>query len=128
MDIFCAGYSIRYCVVPAEGQPILFEWEMAIPYSSQIVKDVRIAGWWQFTGQHRVAKADRMAEEIRDVLGELGAENEQIGVDRADALALLALQKAHIKVVDSSPVTDRAREIKTAEEIKLLRLNCAIGD
>jgi Xaa-Pro aminopeptidase len=128
MDIFCTGSSIRYCVVPAEGRPILFEWEMAIPYSSQIVEDVRIAGWWQFTGRRRAAKADSMAEEIRDVLRELGAANEEIGVDRVDALALLALQKAHINVIDSSPITDTAREIKTPEEVMLLRLNCAIGD
>jgi Xaa-Pro dipeptidase len=127
MDVFCAGTSARYCVVPADGEPVLFEWEMGVPYSSKIVRDVRVAGWWQFVGTRRVDKTDRMAAEIRDVLHELGVAGEQVGVDRLDAAAFLALQRAGLRVVDASPVTDAAREVKTPEEVKLMRLNGAIG-
>jgi Xaa-Pro dipeptidase len=127
MDVFCAGTSARYCVVPATGDPILFEWEMGVPYSSKIVRDVRVAGWWQFTGTRRVEKADRMAAEIRDVLSELGLADEEVGADRLDVAALLALQRAGLRVVDASPVTDLAREVKTPEEVKVMRFNGAIG-
>jgi Xaa-Pro dipeptidase len=127
MDVFCAGISARYCVVPANGDPVLFEWEMGVPYSSKIVRDVRVAGWWQFVGTRRVDKADRMAAEIRDVLHELGVAGEQVGLDRLDATAFLALQRAGLRVADASPVTDAAREVKTPEEVKVMRLNGAIG-
>jgi Xaa-Pro dipeptidase len=127
MDVFCAGTSARYCVVPATGDPILFEWEMGVPYSSRIVRDVRVAGWWQFVGTRRVAKADRMAAEIRDVLSEFGLQDEKVGVDRLDVGALLALQRAGLRVVDASPVTDAAREVKTPEEVKVMRFNGAVG-
>jgi Xaa-Pro dipeptidase len=127
MDVFCAGTSARYCVVAATGDPILFEWEMGVPYSSRIVRDVRVAGWWQFVGTRRMEKADRMAAEIRDVLSELGVAGEEVGVDRLDVTALLALQRAGLRVADASPVTDAAREVKTPEEVNVMRFNGAIG-
>jgi Xaa-Pro dipeptidase len=127
MDVFCAGTSARYCVVPAVGDPVLFEWEMGVPYSSKIVRDVRVAGWWQFVGTRRVEKTDRMAAELSDVLSELGTAGEEVGVDRVDAAAFLALQRAGLRVVDASPVTDAAREVKTPEEVKVMRFNGAIG-
>jgi len=127
MDVFCAGISTRYCVVPAMGDPILFEWEMGVPYSSKIVRDVRVAGWWQFTGTRRVEASDRMAAEVRDVLSELGVAGEDVGVDRLDVAGLLALQRAGLRVVDASPVTDPAREVKTPEEVNVMRANGAIG-
>jgi Xaa-Pro dipeptidase len=127
MDVFCAGTSARYCVVPATGDPILFEWEMGVPFSSKIVRDVRVAGWWQFTGTRRVAKADRFAAEIRDVLSELGLAGETVATDRLDAGAVLALQRAGLRIVDASPVTDVAREVKTPEEVKVMKFNGGVG-
>lgn len=128
MDVFCAGTTARYCVVPASGEPVLFEWEMGMPYSARIVRDVRVAGWWQFTGGRREQRAGQAVAEVLDVLRQFGAEHEPVGVDRVDALALLALQRAGIRVVDASPVTESAREVKTPEEVRLLRINGRIGD
>ena len=128
MDVFCAGTSVRYCVVAASGEPVLFEWEMGVPYSSRIVRDVRVAGWWQFTGGRRDQRVGAAVADVLEVLRQFGAEREAVGVDRVDTLALLALQRAGIRVVDASPVTESAREIKTPEEVSLLRANGAIGD
>jgi Xaa-Pro dipeptidase len=128
MDVFCAGITTRYCVVPASGEPVLFEWEMGVPYSSRTVRDVRVAGWWPFTGGRREQRAGEAVAGVLDVLRELGVGGERVGVDRADVLALLALQRAGLRVIDVSPVSDGAREIKTPEEVKLLRINGAIGD
>ena len=128
MDVFCAGTSARYCVVPATGEPVLFEWEMGVPYSSRIVGDVRVAGWWQFTGGRREQRVGAAVAEVLEVLRQFGAEREAVAVDRVDTLALVALQRAGIQVVDASPVTESAREIKTPEEVSLLRANGAMGD
>ena len=127
MDVFCASTSARYCVVPASGQPILFEWELGVPYSSRIVADVRVAEWWQFEGDRRIARADRMAGVIRDVLRELGVEHEEVGLDRLDMTAVLALQRTALRVGDSSSVTEAAREVKTPQELRLMWLNGRIG-
>lgn len=127
MDVFSASTSSRYAVVPATGKPVLFEWEMGVPYSSAIVEDVRVAEWWAFLGDRRIARSDRMAGEIRDVLGDLGVENEEVGVDRLDMTSVLALGRAGIRLGDSSSVTEFARQVKTPEEVSLMRLNGRIG-
>lgn len=127
-EALAMSQSMRYCVVPATGAPVLFEPDMAIPFSSRIVDDVRQAGWWQFVGDHRFGEADRMAQQIRDTLAEFGAEGEPLAVDRVDVLAILALQRAGIDVIDAASLTDAARTIKTPLEIEMMRHNGLIGD
>jgi Xaa-Pro dipeptidase len=128
MDVYSTGITARYCVVPASGEPVLFEYDFAVGYSAKIVRDVRRAGYWQFTGGRRERRVDEAVSGVLDVLRELGLAGEPVAVDRVDALALLALQRAGVRVADAGPVSDAAREIKTPEEVKLLRINGAIGD
>jgi Xaa-Pro aminopeptidase len=51
-----------------------------------------------------------------------------VAVDRLDTLGFLALQRAGLDLVEWGTTVETAREIKTAEEIKLLKINGAIGD
>lgn len=128
MDVHTASASERYCLVPSSGEPILFEWDMAIGQSKKLVRDVRPALWWQYQGQRGDVLIAQFASEIRTALHELGVgERDPVGIDRADALAVLALQKAGVNLVSASVVTDRAREIKTPEEVALLQINGEIG-
>jgi Xaa-Pro aminopeptidase len=73
-----------------------------------------------------VSPASGGAASVRP-LSELGVAGEKVGVDRLDVAALLALQRAGLRVVDASLVTDAAREVKTPEEVKVMRFNGAIG-
>lgn len=128
MDIHTLGASERYCLVPAEGEPVLFEWDGAIAPSKKRVKDVRPALWWQYQGTRGDALVGRFASDIRQALNELGvAGRDPVGIDRADSLAVFALQSAGINVISASKVTDRAREIKTPWEVALMRINGKIG-
>lgn len=128
MDVHTASASERYCLVPSSGEPILFEWDSAVSYSSKFVRDVRRALWWQYQGQRGDVLVAQFASEIRDALYELGVgERDPVGIDRPDTLALLALQNAGVSLVSASKVTDRAREVKTPEEVALLRINGKIG-
>src|SRR5436190_20755347 len=43
MGIWTAGTFERYCLVPAEGDPILFEYKDSIHVSRKFLKDVRPA-------------------------------------------------------------------------------------
>jgi len=128
MGSFTAGMPCRCCLVPAEGAPIVFEYPLAMHISSRIVEDVRPMMSWQFRGREALDYARRWAELIREALGELGLAGEPLAVDALDTPGFLALQAQGIQVVDSGPVTLEAREVKTAEEIKLFKINGAIGD
>ena len=128
MDVHTLGASERYCLVPANGEPLLFEWDMAISQSRKLVRDVRPALWWQYQGKRGDVLIAQFASEIRDALNELGvASDDPVGIDRADSLAVFALQNAGVNLISASKVTDRAREVKTPWEVALMRLNGRIG-
>ena len=65
---------------------------------------------------------------MRSALRELGLEGEPLAVDKLDTPGWLALQDEGIRILDVSPATIDAREIKTGQEIELCKINGAIGD
>jgi Xaa-Pro aminopeptidase len=128
MGVWTASTFARYCIVPAEGAPILFEYKGSIHVSQKLVRDVRPAYTWQFGGKDAPEKVREWARSIRAVLTELGLERERLAVDKLDALGFLALQAEGIEIVDVGPATVDAREVKTPEEIELFTINGSIGD
>jgi Xaa-Pro aminopeptidase len=128
MAVWTAGTFARYCLVPAEGAPILFEYKGSMHVSRKLVRDVRPAYTWQYGGIAAPDKAREWARSIRGALRELGLERERLAVDRLDTVGFLALQDERIALTDVSPATVDAREVKTAEELQLFALNGAIGD
>ena len=53
MGVWTAGTFARYCVVPAEGAPVLFEYKGSVHVAQKLVQDVRPAFTWQFGGASR---------------------------------------------------------------------------
>ena len=128
MAVWTAGTFARYCLVPAEGAPILFEYSGSMHVSQKVVKDVRPAYTWRFGGTAARDKAREWARSIRSALKELGLEHQRLAVDRLDAPGYLALQDEGITLMDVGPATVDAREVKTPEEVELFAINGAIGD
>ena len=58
----------------------------------------------------------------------MGLEGERLAVDRLDTIGFLALQAEGLTLVDASPATVDAREVKTPEEVQVMALNGGIGD
>ena len=90
--------------------------------------NVRTAFTWQFGGVESAGKAREWAQSLRSVLREMGLDRERLAVDRLDTIGFLALQAEGFKVVDASPATVDAREVKTPEEVQLMTINGGIGD
>jgi Xaa-Pro aminopeptidase len=128
MGVWTAGTFARYCVVPAEGEPVLFEYRGSMHVSQKLVRDVRPAYGWQFGGIQSADKGREWAASIRALLRELGLEGERLAVDKLDTVGFLALQAEGIALCDSGPATVDAREVKTPEEVALFKVNGAIGD
>ncbi|MGH3827368.1 MAG: aminopeptidase P family N-terminal domain-containing protein, partial [Pseudonocardiaceae bacterium] len=72
MGVWTAGTFARYCVVPADEVPVLFEYEGSMHVARKLVRDVRPALTWQFGGVASQATAREWARSIRSLLGELG--------------------------------------------------------
>jgi Xaa-Pro aminopeptidase len=128
MAVWTAGTFARYCLVPAEGAPVLFEYKGSVHVSQKVVGDVRPAYTWQYGGLAARDKAREWAQSIRSALRELGLEHERLAVDKLDATGFLALQDEKIPIVEVLPATVDAREVKTPEEVQLFEINGKIGD
>ena len=128
MSVWTAGTFARYCLLPAEGTPMLFEYSGSMHVSRKLVRDVRPAYTWRFGGVAARDKAREWARSIRDALRELGLERERLAVDKLDAVGFLALQAEGIAIVDVGPAIVDAREVKTPEEVQVFALNGVIGD
>jgi Xaa-Pro aminopeptidase len=69
-----------------------------------------------------VAEKVRRELELRDLLGE------PLGVDVVEPAVMFALQRAGIEVVDGQQLMQRARVIKTQDEVSLLDTACMMVD
>jgi Xaa-Pro aminopeptidase len=128
LAVWAESAFARSAIVPAEGTPILFESESSAHISGRVMADVRPAHYWYMEGSPSAGYVRRWAAEVRSVLGELGLEGEPLAVDKLDTPGFLALQAEGIRIVDSSPATTDAREVKTPQEIALMRINGGIGE
>ncbi len=125
MPIYSMSTFVRCAVVPAEGRPILFEHANSMHRSRSVVEDVRPMHAWEFYDDQG-AEALTWAGEIGDALRELGVRDAPLAVDRLGTPGFLALTDAGVRLVDSAPATQEAREVKTPEEIRLLEVNGAM--
>jgi Xaa-Pro dipeptidase len=128
MGVWSATTFERHCLVPAEGDPVLFEYPGSMHVSARVVRDVRPAREWQFKLPDAGAPARAWAGEIMDAAAELGLAGEPLAVDRLDTPGFSALLDAGVELADSGPVTMDAREVKTPEELEVVRRNGTIGD
>lgn len=120
MPIWSMSTFTRCAVVPAEGAPILFEHGNSVHRSALRAVDVRPMHLWEFFDDP-AQEARRFADEAASALRELGVIGKRIGVDRLGTPAFLALQESGLALVDSAPATQRARGVKTPQEIVAFR-------
>jgi Xaa-Pro aminopeptidase len=125
--------DIRYCVLPAAGEPILFETAGSDLQCAKIdlpwMEDrIRPAITWKWAEGAVPYMSGRMADSVIDVLKEYGVQKERIGIDNVDMAALQAFEERDIKLVNAWPVMSKARVVKTRDEIELLKQASSIGD
>ncbi len=128
MGVWTATTLARFCLVAAEGAPIMFEYMNSMHVSQKHVADVRPAKSWQYGATQGLERARRWAAEVKDAMAELGCAGAPLAVDKLDGYGFMALQAEGITVTDPSPATVDAREVKTPEEVKLMIVNGTIGD
>ena len=128
MGVWTAITLARYCLVAAEGDPVLFEYRNSMHVSQKLVRDVRPAISWQYAGTLGYDRAKRWARSVKDTMAELGCDGAPLAVDKLDGFGFQALSDACIRIADPSPATVDAREVKTPEEVQLMILNGAIAD
>ena len=124
----------RFCLLPRDGEPIVWDFGSAARhhalYCSWLGPERSRAGISTMRGAFspESGRAEEVARKIRVELEQRGLRHEPLGVDLIELPVLEALQKEGIRVVDGQQVMQRARIIKTQDEITLLSTACMMVD
>jgi Xaa-Pro aminopeptidase len=89
MPLWTAVNLAHYGLIPAEGDPVIFEYALARFRVEAVWPGSRPAYYWQprFADQLAGERSDRWAAEIKEILAGWGLAQEQLGVDVLDSTA-----------------------------------------
>lgn len=132
MQVYSLHNACRYAFVPVEGPVVLFDFKGCEHLSNghHNVAEVRNAiSWYHFVAGPRVDEfAANWAAQISAELGSHTGTRHRVAIDRLDPSGLRALERLGVDVVDGQAVADRAKVIKTPEEITAIRTAMAACD
>lgn len=125
--------GFRYCFFDRNSEPILFEFGMLYMYAKQYNPDLDVRASISFLGmgpqEARERQLEKFAEQIKSVLKEKGLENVLVSLDVAEPRIINSLNKVGIRTSnDAVTVMDRARSVKSREEVELIRIGSAISE
>ena len=130
MQVWTLRNPARYALVTADGPTVMFEFGGCDHLSRglETIQEIRpTTSWFYFTSGPRIADhAKRWAAEIADLVGKHGGGNRRLAVDRVNPEGYCALQAQGIDVRDGQEVAERARAIKSPDEIACMRAAIAV--
>lgn len=128
MQVWVAHNPTRYTMILTDGPVIVWDYATSEHLSAhlELVDEQRTAKQWmyQFSGRETDRNLDRWSREIVDLIHSYGGGNRRLAMDRANPLAVLALDAGGVEVRNGEEVMELARSVKSSEEIRAMR--CAI--
>jgi Xaa-Pro aminopeptidase len=132
MQIWSSREATRHGLLFADGPGIAFEYKGSghLTRAGHGVDEVRDATTWVYlvTGEDTEIRARAWAAEIADLVRRHGGGNRRLAADRLDPLGLRALEALGIEVIDGQQIAERARCIKSADEITLMRWTITVAE
>jgi len=130
------GKYFRWCLLPRDGEPILFEVGSAAVVKRELCpwlkpENIRPAVAWNRGANVRpvnVALSSNAAAEIKAILQEHKVVDMPIGLDEMEMYLLQALQDAGLKVVNGYDAMFDARMVKSPDELKIIELSASLVD
>ena len=123
--VFGMRFFSQYAIVPQEGTPLVFG-----NHNEDGSYAMEKGTFWDFFPCGRnVEEASRLwGDRLVDSMKELGIAGERLGIDRMDFYCSESLKAHEIEIADGRIPIERARSIKTEDEVSLIRQACAIAD
>ena len=125
----------RYCLVPAEGRAVLFDYGNrnclnAAPVRDELAEVRAGKGYsFQFVAEHAPAHSRAWAAELDDLLSALmGPGPHRLAVDRIDLEGVDALRGHGHALVEGQRLMELARSVKSAEELTCIRHALSVAD
>ncbi|MFK7751145.1 MAG: dimethylsulfonioproprionate lyase DddP [Sedimentitalea sp.] len=125
MQIWNMHNPFRAVLVCADGYMVIWDYKNA-PFLSTfnpLVREQRSgASMFYFsTGDKGDPAADAFANEVREVLAEHAPANKRLAVDKIMLHGARALEAQGFELMEGEEVTEKARSIKSVDEIKAMR-------
>lgn len=125
MNVWMLHNASHYAVVAADGHGIAFEYKRSehLTRGIETVDETRTARtWFYMTAAERAPeRIELWADEILDILRQHGGGNLRLAVDKCEPAGIDALRRRGVTIVDGQEVAEKARIIKSADEIALMR-------
>lgn len=125
MQVWCAHSAMRYALIFADGPAIMFEFDgchhLCDGYEG--IDEVRSSVPWIFmeVGDRVPQQVASWGREIAELMRSHGAGNRRLAVDKLEPLGLKELEAHGLEIVDGQELTERARAIKSEDELTLMR-------
>ena len=124
-------FMSHYCICPREGKPILFDPAVSAKRISCPWLEDRMEPPISILKGALPPEANlqgKFAQQVKRVLTDYGVEKKPLGVDFSAIPMIRAIEKEGMIVVDGTQAMLDAREIKTAEEIELMKQATSLAD
>ncbi|NKB52591.1 MAG: M24 family metallopeptidase [Rhizobiaceae bacterium] len=125
MQVWTLHNPMRYALIFAEGPAIMFEFKGCLHLNDGLpgIDELRMATTWMYMGSGDKAPAamEIWADEIADLMKIHSPGNSRIACDKLDGVGVAALQSRGLTYVEGTQITERARSIKSAEELEMMK-------
>jgi Xaa-Pro dipeptidase len=125
MQVFHMRNPSRYLFLPVEGPVVLFEFTGAghLAADLETIDEVRPALTASFVaaGPHIADRELLWAKEAAALVRDVCDTGVTVGLERVNAGAAAALAREGFRIVDAQEPMERARAVKSAEELELIR-------
>ena len=130
MQVYSLNNPCRYVFVATEGPVVLFDFKGCghLSRGYPAVDEARDAVSWyhMVTGSRVEEKAGLWAAEIEELVRKHGRGDRRLAIDKLDPPGLRALEALGLAVIDGQEPINRARLVKTPDEIVALREAVAV--
>lgn len=124
MQIWTMHNPVRYALIFTDGPGIMFEFDLCAHVNEglETIDELRVSKSWMylFSGEKVEGDASLWADEIMDLMRQYGGGNNRLAIDRLDLEGKNALERRGVTLVEGGQITERARAIKSPEEIELM--------
>jgi Xaa-Pro dipeptidase len=125
MQVFHARNPARYLFLPASGPVVLYEFTGCAHLAEglETIDDIRPATTASYAaaGDTIQAVETAWAKQVADLVREHCGPRAAVGVERVNAGAAVALRDQGFQLFDAQAPVERARAVKSAEELKCVR-------
>jgi len=131
MSVYNMHNLTRYCFVPVIGPVILYEYFNCEGLSKHLnlINEIRPAITWDYfsNGDQAGTQLKKWVNEIKD-LSNSYFKNKKLAIDVINGPAVTALNKIGIEVVDAKLILEKARVIKSPEELKCMKAAIEVAE